>query len=188
MTRTELFDILRPIILSVSGVPECILADPNAPAPDGEYAVVEPFYKIREFGQPNSTNQFNSGELTISEIVYRQLVAECAIDFYRGSNPHGRASKIKSCNRRYSVSSALRAANVGWHSSSDVMNLNGLQADAVEQRARIAIRIRYVEADSPEDINSIESGSVDVKVFGYTEPLTLDDSPLTLDGDVVTYA
>ena len=68
------------------------------------------------------------------------------------------------------------------------MNLNGLQADAVEQRARISIKLRYVEFDTPENINSIESGSIVTDVFGNTEPLTLSGDPLTLDGEIVTYA
>lgn len=53
MTDKEIFLILRPHILRVTGVPECILADPNAQAPTGEYASVRPRQGISERGQAN---------------------------------------------------------------------------------------------------------------------------------------
>jgi len=162
MTRDELFDVLRPIILSVTGVPECILADPNAPAPDGEYASIEPHYSVRQLGQPNVTDVFDEGALVIAETVRRQLLAECSVDFYRGSDTRLRASRLINCNRRTSVSTALRAAGVGWHDTGRVNNLTALQSNQMEQRSQISIFIKYVELDTPENINSIEVGSVDV--------------------------
>ncbi len=53
MTSLELFKLLRPIILTVTGVPECIMADPNAQAPTGPYASVRVRQAIHERGQAN---------------------------------------------------------------------------------------------------------------------------------------
>ena len=160
MTNIELFDIIRPIIISVTGVPECILADPNAPAPSGEYAAVRPKQSISERGQSNIIRTNGTGnELDVD--VRAQIIAECSVNFYRG-NAVDYAEKLKQCNKRPDVSASLYRAGVGWNRTSSVNNLTTLQSDNQEQRAQISLYLMYEATDSVT-INSIERVNYDVQ-------------------------
>ena len=101
MTNSELFQILRPHIMTVTGVPECILADPNGPSPSGEYASVRPRQGIRERGQANIYTSDRPGNLVRTE-VRAQIIADCEINFYRG-NALQRAESLKECHKRPDV-------------------------------------------------------------------------------------
>lgn len=160
MTNNELFQILRPHIMNVTGVPQCILADPNAPAPNGEYASVRPRQSISERGQANiyTSNRPND---TVRTDVRAQIVASCEVNFYRGQAME-RAELLKQCHKRPDVAWDLFKHKIGWGGTEAVNNLTALQASNFEQRAQIIIKLWY-ESSSIVDINNILSASISVE-------------------------
>lgn len=168
MTREQLFDILRPIIMTVTGVPECILADPNAPSPQGEYASVEPLLSIRQRGQANiirtDTAPVTSpiGPVNNSNVDVRaQVIANCSINFYRGDARY-RASRLLQANKRPDISVILFQNKIGWNGAEPINDLTALQSNQREQRAQITIRLMY-EIIDPVIINAIYSAQLIVE-------------------------
>lgn len=160
MTDKELFLILRPHIMRVTGVPECILADPNAKSPIGEYASVRPRQGITERGQANIYNSDQPGDLVRTE-VKSQIIAQCEINFYRGEALR-RAELLKECHKLPSVTWDLFKNGIGWGGTEPVNNLTALQASNFEQRAQIVVRLMY-ETTNVEDVNNILSVSLGVE-------------------------
>lgn len=160
MTDAEIFQILRPHILRVTGVPECILADPNAPSPRGEYCSVRPRQSVTERGQANiiETDQPNN---MVRTDVRSQIIASCDINFYRGEALR-RAELLKECHKRPDVAWDLFRHKIGWGGTEAVNNLTALQSSNWEQRAQITIRLWYETSDTV-DINNILSASVTVE-------------------------
>lgn len=159
MTNEQLFAILRPIVLSVTGVPECILADgkPGAKAPSGAYASIRPRQSVTERGQANIYTKDIPGDLVEFD-VRAQVIASCSINFFRG-NALEYAERLKECNKRPDVSIALFKAGVGWGGTDAVNNLTGLQSAEWEQRAQITIRLMY-EARNIAEVNNILHATV----------------------------
>lgn len=164
MTRDELFDKLRPIVMAATGVPECILADDNGPAPTGEYASIEPVASIGERGQAIIRQTAGGTSGTASTRVESQLIAECSVNFYRG-DARTRAVRLKQANKRPAISAALRAAKLGWNRTGPVNNLTALQSNQREQRAQISIFIMYVDTPGAETSGAIEH--VDFTIIDY---------------------
>ena len=160
MTNSEIFQILRPHIMTVTGVPECILADPNAPAPVGEYASVRPRQSVTERGQANIYTSAQPGNLVRTD-VRAQIIASCQVNFYRGRALE-RAEMLKECHKRPDVAWDLFKHKIGWGGTEAVNNLTELQASNFEQRAEITIRLMY-ETHNIVDINNILSASVSVQ-------------------------
>ena len=160
MTDKEIFLILRPHILRVTGVPECILADPNAQAPTGEYASVRPRQGISERGQANIYNSNLPGDRVCTE-VRSQIVAQCEVNFYRGEALR-RAELLKECHKLPSVAWDLFKNKIGWGGTEPVNNLTALQASNFEQRAQIVIKLWY-ETSNIDDVNNILSASAIVE-------------------------
>ena len=160
MTNEEIFDILRPIVLNVTGVPECILAEPNKPAPLGVYAAIEPQQTISERGQANISRNGKSGALMDVD-VRAQIACTAWVNFYRGDT-RTLASKLKQCNKRPDISALLFQNNLGWAGTGPINNLTALQSKNYESRAQIAINLWY-ETTDPVEINTIErlSGTVE---------------------------
>lgn len=157
MTNSEIFAILRPIIMTVTGVPECILADPNAQSPKGPYASVRPRQGVTERGQANIYTSNRPGELTRTE-VRSQIICKCDINFYRGDALQY-AELLKECHKRPDVAWTLFKKKIGWGGTDAVNNLTALQASNFEQRAQITIRLLY-ETSQTVDFNNILSASV----------------------------
>lgn len=161
MTDKELFAILRPHIIRVTGVPECILADPNAQAPGNiEYASVRPRQSVTERGQANIYTSDIAGDQVRTE-VRSQIIARCQVNFYRGEALR-RAELLKECHKLPSVAWDLFRNKIGWGGTEPVNNLTALQASNFEQRAEITIRLMY-ETTNIDDINNILSASVTVE-------------------------
>lgn len=154
MNSEQIFDIMRPIILSVTGVPECVLANPNESSPLGEYASVQPLQSITQRGQANIVRSNSISPQAIDVDVRAQIIAECSINFYRGDS-RNRAQKLLQANKRPSVSAALFAAKLGWNRAGPINNLTALQSSDWESRAQISIFLMYETSDQ-ETINSIE--------------------------------
>lgn len=157
MTNSEIFAILRPIIMRVTGVPECVLADPNAPSPSGPYCAVRPRQGIRERGQANIHTSDIPGEMVRTD-VRAQVIASCDVNFYRGE-AQMYAERLMQCNKRPDISMELFKAKIGWGGTDAINNLTALQSANYEQRAQITIRLMY-EVSDISDINNILSASI----------------------------
>ena len=152
MTNNEIFAALRPHILNVTGVSECILADPNGPSPDGAYASVRPRQSIRERGQANIIMTDGANDTIVYEIR-AQIVASCEINFFRGEAMQY-AEMLKECHKRPDVCWPLWKAGIGWGGTEPVNNLTALQASNFEQRAQIIVKLLY-EAVNTVIVNNI---------------------------------
>lgn len=152
MTNNEIFAALRPHILNVTGVSECILADPNGPSPDGPYASVRPRQSIRERGQANIIMTDGANDNIVYEIR-AQIVASCEINFFRGEAMQY-AEMLKECHKRPDVCWPLWKAGIGWGGTEPVNNLTALQASNFEQRAQIIVKLLY-EAVNTVTVNNI---------------------------------
>lgn len=152
MTNNDIFAALRPHILNVTGVSECILADPNGPSPDGPYASVRPRQSIRERGQANIIMTDGANDTIVYEIR-AQIVAYCEINFFRGEAMQY-AEMLKECHKRPDVCWPLWQAGIGWGGTESINNLTALQASNFEQRAQIIVKLLY-EAVNTVTVNNI---------------------------------
>ena len=161
MTNEQLFAVIRPIIMQVTGVPECILADQkDAKSPSGAYATVRPRQSITERGQANIYDSNAAGNM-VDVDARAQVIATCSVNFYRG-DAMAYAQKLKQCNKRPNVSMALFRAKVGWLGTDAINNLTALQSANWEQRAQINIRLMY-ETSNIDTVNNILSASVELQ-------------------------
>jgi hypothetical protein len=163
MTDEQLFDVLRPLILTVTGVPECILANPNAPSPSGAYCSVRAHQGITQRGQANNykRNIPNGPYIDVEKDARAQIIAKCAIEFFRGDAMNF-AQKLLQMNRRPDVQAALFKANIGWQGTGPINNITALQSDNFESRAYIDVHLMY-ETSDPVVINQIASAQVIVE-------------------------
>lgn len=152
MTNNDIFAALRPHILNVTGVSECILADPDGPSPDGVYASVRPRQSIRERGQANIIMTDGANDTIVYEIR-AQIVASCEINFFRGEAMQY-AEMLKECHKRPDVCWPLWQKGIGWGGTEPVNNLTALQASNFEQRAQIIVKLLY-EAVNTVTVNNI---------------------------------
>lgn len=175
MNKEDIFNVLRPIVTSVTGVTEVILANPNAPAPTGVYASILPIMNISERGQAIIYHE-NKTDGTIDRTIKSQLIAECSINFYRG-DAHNNAQLLKQADKIYSNWLSLYNNKIGWVRTSTVNNLNFLQSNNWESRSQISIFLSYESNLNVENINTIEK----VKVI-----IDNKDSEILADFDVET--
>lgn len=168
MNRLQLFNILRPIVASVTGVPTVILADQvsssgsGLPAPAGEYITIEPKQSISKRGQANLYRRNSATPQSVDTEVRVQIIVEASINVFRGTDAVSRVERLIECNKRPLVSAALRAANVGWQRTSSPNNLTRLQSGNPEQRAQIYLYLYYETTDT-ETINNIESAEWEIQ-------------------------
>lgn len=172
MTSDEIFDILRPIVILVTGVPECILANPNAESPLGEYASINPIVSVGNRGQPNVVRTTSALPESVDNSIRRQMTCTAWVNFYRGDTRY-RASLLKGCNKRSDISTTLFLAKLGWNGEGPVNNLTALQSDNYESRAQIQINLWFDQTDLIT-INSIEKASIVVEYEDGTVVATAD--------------
>lgn len=163
MTEDEIFDIVQPIIVLVTGLPgaNVILADPNQNAPSGAYASIRPVQNITERGQANVIRSSSPGVTSVGVDVRAQMVVTCSVNFYR-VNAMSNAQKLKQCNKRPDVSAMLFTAGLGWNRAGMVNNLSSLQSNNYEQRSQVSLFLMY-ETTDPVTINSIEEVQYNVQ-------------------------
>lgn len=161
MTNNEIFAILRPIVMTVTGVPECILADPNAQAPAGPYSSIRVRQAIRERGQANVRTIDLPLTREVRYDIRAQIICDVNIEFWRG-NAMEYAEKLKECHKRPDVPWLLYRKGLGWGGTDAVNNLTALQSANFEQRAQITVRL-YYEAIDIVDVNRIEQVSASVE-------------------------
>lgn len=168
MNRIELFQMLRPIVESVTGVSTVILAnqtDSNGvglPSPSGEYIVIDPKQSIAQRGQANvhRTNSLTPESIDID--IRAQIIVEASINCYRGVDAISRLERLIECNKRSDISATLFTKGVGWQRTSAPNDLTTLQSGNPEQRAQINVYL-YYETSNPITINAIESSSYAVQ-------------------------
>lgn len=160
MMDNEIFQIMRPIIMTVTGVPECILADPNAEAPNGAYASVRPRQSVSERGQANIYTSDQPNDMVRTEIR-SQIVCRCEINFWRGEALRY-AELLKECHKRPDVAWTMFKHKIGWAGTEAVNNLTALQSNNYEQRAQLVIKL-YYETSQTVDFNNILSASLSVQ-------------------------
>ncbi len=163
MTEDEIFDIIQPIIVLVTGLAgdHVILGDPNEGAPIGPYAAVRPMNNLTERGQAIIIRKTSATALSVDNDVRAQMIAECSVNFYRG-NAMSSAQKLKQANKRSDISTTLFKAKLGWQRTAQVNNLTTLQSNQQEPRAQISIFLMY-ETTDPITINSIENVPYEVQ-------------------------
>lgn len=157
MTNVELFKIFRPLLMRVTGVPEMILADPNASAPKGTYAAVRIDDSIVQYGQSIQRQVVTDRQSIVTEIE-RQFRKTIVVDFYREGSV-GFATKIAEFQKLPSVMDVLQRNNIGVHHVSNVNNLTTLFAAMMEERANVTIEIWYTSKITDE-INTIEHANI----------------------------
>ena len=181
MNRLELFNILRPIVESVTGVPTVIMTDQTAsngsgiPSPSGEYATIEPKQSISQRGQANIYRANSMSPQAVDVDVRAQIIVEASINVYRGVDAMSRLESLLQANKRPDVSAALRANKLGWQRTSTPNNLTRLQSGNPEQRAHVYLYL-YYETSSAVTINNIESASYEVQY---------EDGTIVATGDIV---
>lgn len=139
MTNSELFAILQPHILNVSGVPIVILANQNADAPTGDYATIQVRTNISERGQANIKYTALDGDLVQTNIKPQMLVT-CVVEFFRG-DAHMYAQNLLQINRREDVVWSLFKKNISIRDTGAIKDLTALQSGNYEQRAHIEINL-----------------------------------------------
>lgn len=161
MTSDELFTVMRDVVMMVTGVPNCLLADQNKPAPRGAYATIRPKQSITQRGQALRGQLYRPSELEIDKQVHAQIKCECSVNFYRGS-AIDYAEKLKQANKRSNISALLFKKGIGWNRTGAVHNLTALQDKKTEQRAQISIFVMYETSDE-FTINSIEVVDIELQ-------------------------
>lgn len=160
MTNSEIFTILRPHVIAVTGIPECILADPNGMSPDGSYASLRPRQSIRERGQANIYLS-DIADNKVRHDIRAQIICDVVLDFFRdGAMEY--AENLKQCFKRPDVVWPLWSKGIGIRGVGDVQNLTALQASNFEERANVTMQL-YYETSSIVDINNILSASFTVE-------------------------
>lgn len=152
MTNNEIFAALRPHIINVTGISECILADPNGMAPEGPYASLRPRQSIRERGQANIVVRDGENDTIVYEIR-AQIVADCDVNFFRGEAMRY-AELLKECHKRPDVCWPLWKLGIGWGGTEPVQNLTVLQASNFEERSQITIKLLY------ESVNTVTVNNI----------------------------
>lgn len=181
MTREELFQILRPIIINVTGVTQVILANQGATAPTGEYCAVEPFSTITQLGRGHLKRENiapvdgNPNFEDLGETLTVNMEATVSVNFYRG-NAQDHAQKLMFCDQRSAVHEYLFENGVGWMGCDAVNNLTTLNSADYEHRAQMNIRVRFKQEQTDsiqaiyetswvvedENANELVSGSVEL--------------------------
>lgn len=163
MTRDEIFNILKPIVQSVTGLQTVILADEldasgvGRPSPNGEYITIEPKQSLTQRGQANIHRSNSATDQSVDVDVRAQVIVEASINCFRGRDAITRVSRLQQCNKRPDVSATLRSAKLGWQRVSSPNNLTRLQSGNPEQRAQCYIYLYYEMTATTVTMNAIES-------------------------------
>ena len=144
MTSEEVFTVLRDVILSVTGVEECIQANPNGQAPAGGYASV----LVSDHVIPQSRGSVYQKVDEAAGIMEYQTkfpaVRQVTVNFWRGKAVD-RAAKLTRIHYLPAVADRLFAAGIGIADVSAVQNLTALQSNQMEQRAAVTMSVVTME-------------------------------------------
>lgn len=178
MNRLELFNVLRPIVETVTGVSTVILSNQTQPdgtgipSPSGEYITINPKQSVTQRGQ---ANQYRTDSLTPRSIdvdIRAQIIVEADINVYRGVDAVNRLSKLQQCHKRPDILPLLFKAGVGWQRVSVPNDLTRMQSGNPEQRAQCYVYLMY-ETSDVITINNIES--IDITMLDDNDRILYND-------------
>lgn len=152
MTDIELFKVLRPHVLRVSGCPEILLAAQNKQAPEGSYGSIQVRYREDDVGQGIINYKDVPGD-QVEIDVRPQLAVTCVVEFFR-DNAKKYAENLKQMNRREDVTWPLFKDGISIRNMGNTMDLTALQSSNYEERARIEF-VLWMEASSKYVVNNI---------------------------------
>ena len=155
MNTLTVYKALRQIVLKLTGVDECLLADQNTPAPSGTYATIRVAESIRPTSQGEVYRSYNKESRTITERIKYPVIYSATVNFYRGDAQRN-ASQLINCSRLSTIHDILLRNGLGWVDTDPVQNLTALQSNEQEQRAVIVIRLVGTQIIS-ETVNTIEA-------------------------------
>lgn len=171
MTNDDLFNLVRQIVLTVTGVPEAIEANQNAPAPAGDYATVWVKPNRQQRGQAiirhSSTDLVTSpiGQVhDVNHDIRPQVIGQVSVNFFRGS-AHSYAAQLFEANKRPDVSELLFNAGVGWKQTGPVNDLTALQSNQNEPRAEITLSLMFEQTQNVTS-NAIYSATINAEDGG----------------------
>ena len=155
MNTLEVYKALRQIVLKLTGVDECLLADQNTPAPSGTYATIRVAQSIRPASQGEVIRSYNKESRTVTERIKSPVIYSATVNFYRGDAQRN-ASRLVNCSRLSTIHEILLRNGLGWVDTDPVQNLTALQSNEQEQRAVITVRLVGTQIIS-ETVNTIEA-------------------------------
>lgn len=155
MNTLQVYKALRQIVLKLTGVNECLLADQNTPAPSGTYATIRVAESIRPTAKGGVFRYYDKKNRTVTEQIKSPVIYSATVNFYRGDAQRN-ASRLINCSRLSSVHEILLRNGLGWVDTDPVQNLTALQSNEQEQRAVIVVRLVGQQIIS-ETVNTIEA-------------------------------
>ena len=155
MNTLTVFKALRQIVLKLTGVNECYLADQNTPAQSGTYATIRVAQSIRPASKGGVFRSYDKEKRTVTEQIKSPVIYSATVNFYRGDAQRN-ASQLINCSRLSSIHEILLRNGLGWVDTDPVQNLTALQSNEQEQRAVITIRLVGTQIIS-ETVNTIEA-------------------------------
>lgn len=161
MTNMELYMLLRPAVMTASGVPMVIPAADNSPAPTGPYASIHVRTDIRERGMAFKDRRLLPDNETFEHTVRSQQEVTCAVEFYRDGAKEYAANMLQ-MDKRDDIVWTLYKAGLNIMRTGPVLDLTALQSNQYEERARVDIYLRMQVARKYQ-INRIMQVSLTVE-------------------------
>lgn len=153
MNSTDIYKLLRPAVLTASGVSKVIMAAQNALAPSGSYASIHVRTDIRERGMAFKDRRLLPDDETFEHTIRSQQEVTCTVEFYRtGAKEY--AANLLQLDKRDDIVWMLFKAGINIMSTGPVLDLTALQADNYEERARVDIYLR-MQVSRKYNINRI---------------------------------
>jgi len=141
MNSTDIYKLLRPAVLTASGVSKVIMAAQNAPAPKGSYASIHIRTDTQERGMAFKDRRLLPDNETFEHTIRSQQEVTCTVEFYRaGAKEY--AANLLQLDKRDDIYWDLYRYGLNIMSTGPVLDLTALQADNYEERARVDIYLR----------------------------------------------
>ena len=139
MIKQEIFLMFKQAIANYDETITCIVADQNAPAPNGTYVAIRVFenYKTLSASIPINKNLPNDLLQTdyIQQVEFTLNIESFRTGAFEVCSHLSRIVDIDSFNFK------LHTLNLGWGGTSEVLNLTALQSTEMEERATIKIKL-----------------------------------------------
>ena len=141
MNSTYIYKLLRPAVLTASGVSKVIMAAQNSLTPSGSYASIHVRTDIRERGMAFKDRRLLPDNETFEHTIRSQQEVTCTVEFYRaGAKEY--AANLLQLDKRDDIYWDLYRYGLNIMSTDPVLDLTALQADNYEERARVDIYLR----------------------------------------------
>lgn len=162
MNTLTVYKALRQIVMNLTDVEECYLADQNTPVQGGNYATIRIAESIRPTAKSGVIRSYNKKDRTITEQLRFPVVYSATVNFYRGDAMRN-ASRLINCSLLSSVHDILLRNGLGWVDTDPVQNLTALQSNRQEQRAVIVVRLvgTQITTETVQTIERIPSITVE---------------------------